>query len=607
LSGTTNWERFKKSWSYVLPYFKGHNLGIFVVLVLTVIAASTESIIALSVKKGLEWFYINPEIGKKIVWTVPVFIVSIFFYRAVFTFTSKYLLERICLKVLRDIQVALYRHFIYLSVDHYDRTSTGEMMARTVADAQYMSRLVPIGIESLRMIFNLTGLLAVCIYLQPELMIIAVIAIPLTVFPVQTLSQRMKRYTKKSLKQVAGINTILQETYAGARVIKAFAREAREVERYGSEMNRLLKIQFTYAVSKHLISPLIGVVASFGVAAISYILTSVIVEQLSRDPSIVANYGAFIAAVGMMYNPVRKLGETVGHFNSAYGAVERIQETFERQSTVTEAPEAVDIPPIKETIRYDNVDFKYDQEYVLKQFSLEIKKGELVALVGESGAGKTTVVNLLPRFYDVTGGKIAIDGTDIRKATFSSLRMQIGVVYQETFLFNDTVFYNISYGSDNKTKEDVVAAAKAAFAHEFIMELPGGYDTMIGERGVRLSGGQRQRIAIARALLKDPPILILDEATSALDTQAEREVQKALDTLMKNRTTVAIAHRLSTVRHADKIVVIKDFRVVEQGTHAELMALDGEYKRLYEMQFFLGEYATDHYGGKREEGQAAGS
>jgi subfamily B ATP-binding cassette protein MsbA len=461
-----------------------------------------------------------------------------------------------------------------------------------------MHRIVPMVIDIIHDIFKIAGLVGACFYMEPYLSILAIFAFPLTVYPVQAYSTRMKRYTKKGLKEAAVINSMMQETYSGAKVVKAFAMERTEVGRYQDVMQRLLKIQFKYAAAKHAISPMIGVIAAFGVAPIAYMAGRRVLSVVYEDAGGVANLAAYVVAVTLMYDPVRKLGSTMGHISSAYGAAERIRETFEYQSTVQEAPDAIDIPPMQNEIRYENVSFKYTDETVLADFNLTAKKGQLIALVGVSGSGKSTVVNLLPRFYDATQGRITIDGLDIKKATFKSLRSQIGVVTQETFLFDGTVASNILYGSEGKPLEEVIKVAKAAKVHDFVEKLPKGYETEIGERGVRLSGGERQRIAIARALLKDPPILLLDEATSALDTAAEREVQAALDSLMAHRTTIAIAHRLSTITHADKIVVIKKGRMVEQGTHEELMKLGGEYKRLYEMQFFLGEFKTDHYRGR---------
>lgn len=592
--------RFRNTWDYVMPYFKQYKSRLILVLVLSMFASLFEPGMAYLVKPTLNYLFDEPEIGKKFLWVLPLAIVVAFTYRGVLTFSYKYLLERLCLRVVRDIKTALYEHFMFLSMYHYQRTSTGEMMSRTVTDVGHMHRIVPNAVDSLHQGFQLIGLIAVCFYMEPVLSFLAFVSFPPTIYAVQAVSTRMKRYTKKGLVQTAAINSMMQETYAGSQVVKAFAMEGQEVKRYRKAVNKLLRIQFKYAAVKNLISPLLGIIASLPVAIIAYFAAARVMDQVMNNPDAMENLTSYIVAVGLMFNPVRKLGSITGHFSSAYGAAERIQETFEKQTTVKEAPDAIDIPPMQDRIRYENVSFCYEDEMVLQDFDLEAKKGELVALVGVSGAGKSTVVNLLPRFYDVTEGRITIDGTDIRKATLNSLRFQIGVVTQETFLFNETVADNIRYGAPERSFEEVESVAKAALAHDFITKLPQGYESVIGERGVRLSGGERQRIAIARALLKDPPILLLDEATSALDTAAEREVQKALEQLMKNRTTIAIAHRLSTITHANKIVVIENGRTVEWGTHRELMQKEGEYKRLYEMQFFLGEYATDHYGDARD-------
>ncbi len=599
--------RFRNTWAFVIPYFKQYKSRLILVIFLSMLASLFEPGIAYLVKPTLNYLFDEPEKGKAILFLLPVAIIGAFTYRGIFTFSYKYLLERLCLRVVRDIKTSLYEHFMFLSMYHYQKTSTGEMMSRTVTDVGHMHRIVPNTVDSLHQGFQLIGLTAVCFYMEPVLSLLAFISFPPTIYAVQAISTRMKRYTKKGLVQSAEINSMMQETYAGSQVVKAFAMEGEEVKRYRKAVDKLLGIQFKYAAVKHLISPLLGIIASVPVGIIAYFAGARVIDQVMTNPDAVENLSSYVVAVGLMFNPVRKLGSITGHFSSAYGAAERIQETFEKQTTVKEEPDAIDIPPLQDAVRYENVSFCYEDEMVLQDFNLEAKKGELIALVGVSGAGKSTVVNLLPRFYDVTEGRIAVDGVDIRNATLNSLRMQIGVVTQETFLFNDSVADNIGYGAPHKSLDDVVAVAKAARAHEFIMKLPQGYDSVIGERGVRLSGGERQRIAIARALLKDPPILLLDEATSALDTAAEREVQKALEQLMKNRTTIAIAHRLSTITHADKIVVIENGSIVERGTHRELMQTDGEYKRLYEMQFFLGEYATDHYGDGRDTPQEAKS
>jgi subfamily B ATP-binding cassette protein MsbA len=490
--------------------------------------------------------------------------------------------------VVQDIRIGLYDHFIHLSVDHYDKMSTGEMMSRTQNDVSRMQQVIPLVIDLTQQIVKITALLAVAFYMEWRLTLIALTIGPLTIFPIMQIGYRMKRLTKKGLVELAVLNVIAQETYSGGRVVKAFNMEEKEVDHYTKSNRSLLGIAYRYAKYKYMVKPLTNIIAIIPMALILYLGVSLLHEDFSNA----AEFIAFIAAVGLMSVPVSHFGEINAGFQTAIGAAERIRETFERKSNVVEPPDAFDIGFLENEIRYEGVSFKYEDEWVLNDFNLTARKGELVALVGPSGAGKSTVINLLPRFYDPIGGSIAIDGVDIRQATFKSLRGQIGIVTQETFLFNDTVENNIKYGSEERTHEEVEEAAKAAHAHDFIMQFPDGYDTMIGERGVRLSGGERQRIAIARALVKNPPILILDEATSSLDTEAEREVQMALDVLMKNRTTIAIAHRLSTVRHADRIIVLGQGGVVEQGRHQELMDKGGAYRKLYEMQFFLGEYGA---------------
>jgi subfamily B ATP-binding cassette protein MsbA len=593
----SSYAQFKKTWSYVIPYFYRYKKLMYLVFFLTILASVADPGLAVLADPFINYYVVNPEKGRHILWLIPFGIIALFGYRSIMQFSSKYLLEYLCIQVVRDLQVALYDHYMHLSLDHYERTTTGKMVSRTANDVTYMQRIVPLTIDVLQDFFQLLLLVGVCFYKQPYFSALAILAIPLTVYPVQRVSSAMKRYTKRGLKQISELNSIMVEVYSGAKVVKAFAMENKEVERYRQEMRKYMRLLYKYAAAKNAISPIIGFITAFAIAPIFYIGVVQIVPNLDAEilKEKLGSFVSFMVALVLMYNPVRKLGTSAGHFNSAYGAAERIRETLEQQSTVIEDPHAIELPPLKKSIKYDHVNFSYEHDRVLHDFCLEIKAGELVALVGESGAGKTTVVNLLPRFYDIQSGSITIDGVDIRKATLKSLRLQIGVVTQETFLFADTVHNNICYGAENRSRQEVMAVAKAAYAHDFIMELPQGYDTIVGERGVKLSGGQRQRLAIARALLRDPPILLLDEATSALDTSAEREVQKALDSLMKNRTTIAIAHRLSTIRLADKIVVMKDGRILEQGSHYELMGREGEYKRLYEMQFFLGKFAADHY------------
>ena len=573
--------RTRTALSYVLPYFRPYRLHLIGVIVLAFFANIFEPSLAVSVK--LFFKFIFEEKNLMMAMIAPFSLIFLFLVREGTNFLYDYNRQKLSLKVVQDLQVAVYNHFIHLSLDHFDRMDTGEMMSRTVRDVSNMQMTVPLIIDLGKQLIKFLALAGICISMQPKLSLITFITFPIVGIMVTQIGARMKKYTKKGLAQAAVINVHMKETYSGAMVVKAFAQEDEEVNRYWKKMKKMLRIQFKYARAQALQGPVSNLIAILGVAFVFGLACKwAIAGKFAQD-----NFMAFFTSLGLMIVPLRQLARIQGKIQTAYGAVERVIETLEKEATVKEAPDAIELSSFEKEIRYENVYFKYEDEWVLKNFNLVVKKGELVALVGPSGAGKTTVVNLLPRFYEVSKGRITIDGIDIRRLTIKSLRQQIGIVTQETFLFNDTVENNIKYGSPEKTREEVIEAAKAANAHGFIMKLPQGYDTVIGERGVRLSGGERQRIAIARALVKNPPILLLDEATSSLDTEAEREVQKALDNLMKNRTTIAIAHRLSTIRNADKIIVISDGEIVEQGTHEELIARAGLYRRLYEMQFLL--------------------
>jgi subfamily B ATP-binding cassette protein MsbA len=581
------YSELKRTVGYVYPYFRPYKRRLFWVVLFMLMSSSFEPLGALAVKRFIDDVFIAQSLNMVIYYALAIIILIMI--REIFGYFYRYVREKICFKVVQDIRIALYGHFMHLSVDHYDKMSTGEMMSRTQNDVSRMQQTIPLVIDFSQQLVKVIALSAVCFRMEPVLSLIAVTIGPLTVYPILRIGYALKRYTKKGLAQLAVLNVIAQETYSGARVVKAFSMEDNEVDHYTKSNRALLGISYRYARFKYMVTPATNIIGAVAIALIFYFGCKHMLEGTTEASELVA----FIFAVGMMVNPIRQLGEINASFQTAYGAAERIRETFEKQSSVIEKPDAIDIEPLKRGIRYEHIYFRYEDEWVLKDFNLEAKKGELVALVGPSGAGKTTVINLLPRFYNPMEGRILIDGIDTRDVTFRSLRGQIGIVTQETFLFNDTVENNIKYGSEQKTHQEVIQVARTANAHNFIMQLPRGYDTVIGERGVRLSGGERQRIAIARALIKNPPILILDEATSSLDTEAEREVQKALDVLMQNRTTIAIAHRLSTVRHANKILVLGEGGVIEEGRHQELMKRGGTYKRLYEMQFFLGEYGPE--------------
>ncbi|MGH3054081.1 MAG: ABC transporter ATP-binding protein, partial [Gaiellaceae bacterium] len=421
----------------------------------------------------------------------------------------------------------------------------------------------------------------VAFYQDWFLSLIAFVVFPASVLPMIRLSKRLRSFAKKGQVSMGNMTMLLQETIQGNRVVKAFGMEGYEKQRFGEENDRLFRLFMKGTAIRAFTNPMMEVLAAFGIAGVVwYGGYSVIVGGRTQGAFL-----AFLTALFLLYDPFKGLAKSNSAIQQALGAAERVMELLDTQTDVTDQPGARRLDGIRHGVHFEDVSFRYDDDWVLRHIDLEIHRGEVVALVGMSGGGKSTLADLILRFYDVAEGRITIDGVDVRDCTLASLRAQMAIVTQHTFLFNDTVRNNIAYGDINTDMAAITAAARAAHAHDFIMELPEGYDTIIGELGVKLSGGQRQRLAIARALLKNAPILVLDEATSALDNESERSVQSALDTLMENRTTLVIAHRLSTIRRADRIVVIVRGRIVEQGTHDELLALNAEYRKLYDLQF----------------------
>jgi subfamily B ATP-binding cassette protein MsbA len=425
-------------------------------------------------------------------------------------------------------------------------------------------------------------LIGVVIYRDWKLALMALFIFSLVIIPIKEFGKRLRKFSRKSQQRMGSITTFLHETIAGNRIVKAFNMEDYEKRRFGEENNRFFKIVFKRVKIRALSQPLMELFGGIGLAIIIWVGGYRIIQGEVTP----GTFFSFMTALFMLYAPIRDLNKVNLEVQEGMAAAIRVFELLDTAPEITEEEGAFPLPPISKGIDFQGITFKYGEETVLKDISLHVNVGEVVALVGMSGAGKTSLVNLLPRFYDVEKGQILIDGHDIRKATFKSLRDQIALVTQQTILFNDTVRSNIAYGNiSGCSDQEIIEAAKAAHAHDFIRKLPEGYDTLIGEQGVKLSGGERQRLSIARALLKNAPILILDEATSSLDSDSETEVQKALDQLMKGRTVFVIAHRLSTIRNAHRIIVLSERQIVEQGTHEELIVLNGEYRRLYDLQF----------------------
>jgi subfamily B ATP-binding cassette protein MsbA len=512
---------------------------------------------------------------------VLIALIIVFLINASTSFFSEYAFQKVGLSTVRDLRNELYERLIYQSHRFFSERSTGEMVSRIISDADQIQAAVSTRMGDLfQESFTLLGLVVYVFFTNPELALICMIGAPALVIPVVHFGRRLRGTTHRSQERMADMTTLLEETIRGVRIVKAFTMERFEIRRFFDATRRHLSSNLKAQRIQALNSPVMALLAGCGMAALFLYAH----RRISAHTLTLGQFVSFFAALLAMYQPVKKLNKVNLSVNAAFVAAERVFRMLDIPNEVTDTPDAIAISSVGSGIRYERVSFSYKAEPVLREVNLTVAPGEIVAIVGGSGAGKSTFVNLLPRFYDVNEGCIAIDGHDIRDVSLLSLRTLMGFVTQEVVLFNDTVRNNIAYGSDGE-EQRVIDAAKAANAHDFISALPQGYDTEIGESGVLLSGGQRQRLAIARALFKDPPILILDEATSALDTESERLVQGALERLMRGRTTLVIAHRLSTIRSADKIVVLDKGVIVEEGPHEELLARRGIYRKLYDLQF----------------------
>ncbi|HVT45550.1 MAG TPA: ABC transporter transmembrane domain-containing protein [Thermoanaerobaculia bacterium] len=521
---------------------------------------------------------------------IPVMFLVVFIVRAVTTFFSEYAFQKVGLSTVRDLRNELYESMMNQSHRFFSERSTGELISRIVSDADQIQAAVSIRMGDL---FQETATLIVLssyvVLVNTELAFFTLIVAPVIVYPIIQFGRRLRRTTHKSQERMAGVATLLEETIKGVRIVKAFTMERFEARRFREATQKHLDMNLKAQRIQALTSPVMELLA--GICIVLLLLYAG--YRIQTGALSQGQFLSFLMALALMYAPVKRLNKVNLAMNSAISAAERVFRMLDVENEVMEKPDAIRISAVGAGIAFEGVSFTYGTEPVLEKIDLSIAPGELVALVGSSGAGKTTLVNLLPRFYDVSDGRITIDGHDVRYLTLASLRGLIGFVTQEVVLFNDDVRNNIAYGRADISEAEVIEAARAANAHDFIMELPEGYDSQIGEGGVLLSGGQRQRLAIARALFKDPPILVLDEATSALDAESERLVQQALANLMRGRTTLVIAHRLSTVRRADKIVVLDKGSIQEIGRHEELLARQGIYRRLYDMQFLEEESPTE--------------
>jgi subfamily B ATP-binding cassette protein MsbA len=521
-------------------------------------------------------------------WTIVAYaLVASTVLKGCFDYLGTYLVNHAGFGMITNLRNDLYDSVLRRSAAFFQKHTTGTLISTIINDIERVQyAMSSILAEFLQQFFSFLFTAALVIMLGKQLAWVLLLFIPVIVFSAIRIGRRVRSTTRTGQDQLADVQNILQETIAGNRIVKAFGMESWEIARFRTAAQRLFRANLRSVAAAAISSPLMD---TFGAIAIALLLL-LGREQIAHNQLTLGAFIAFVAAVLSMYNPVRKFAVFNNSFQQALGASSQLFKFMDTEDLVSEKPGAKALPRFSRAIQFDNVSFSYQADgegsrEILHNINLEVRRGEILAIVGSSGAGKSTLVHLLPRFFDVSSGRILVDGHDVRDVTVSSLRSQIGIVTQDTVLFNDTVRNNIAYGQPNVAMKEVEGAARAALAHDFIQALPAGYDTVIGERGVRLSGGERQRLAIARALLKNAPVLILDEATSALDSESEALVQSALHNLMSGRTVLVIAHRLSTVRRADRIVVIENGTIADIGTHEDLMSKLGTYRRLYELQF----------------------
>ncbi len=569
---------YRRLLAFLRPYYG--RLGV-AMLCMIVLAACTAAL-AWALRPALD----DALTGKnqQMIYLIPVMIIGLYIVKGIAYYGQAYLMGFIGQRVIFDLRNALYRRLTEQSLGFFAHRKTGEMLARLSYDVTLVQAAVSTTVTSLmRDVATIVFLIAVILYQDWMLALISLMVFPVVVYPIARFGRNMRRASRDGQVSMGEMSSLVEETVGGIRVVKAFGMEDYERGRFERFTRDFLRHQLRTVRVSALSFPIMELLAGFGIAGVLLYGGLKVASGQTTAGTLVS----FLAALIMLYEPVKRLSSANNQIQQGLAASERIFEVMDEPVTIQDSSSAVPLAGFRQGIAFEHVALQYPgaERPVLQDVSFEVGVGEVVALVGRSGAGKSSLVNLIPRFIDVSGGTVRIDGHDVRELTQDSLRAQMAFVTQEVILFNDTVLSNIAYGHDEADMAKVEAVAKAANAHEFIVSLPQGYQTLVGERGVILSGGQRQRLSLARALLKDAPILILDEATSSLDTESERLVQQAIDRLMQGRTVIVIAHRLSTIRHASRIVVLDQGRVTQVGTHDELLAAGGLYAELYHMQF----------------------
>jgi subfamily B ATP-binding cassette protein MsbA len=563
----------------LIALIKDNWFRLFLAMGFSLLVSVSTAVSAYLIKPAIDDIFFKNDI--KMLMVIPVIVIFIYVLRGVGMYGQEYLMNYVGESIIRRLRNSLYDHIQDMSLSFFQEEKTGVLMSRITYDVYIIKAMVSTAVTgAIRDCFTIIGLTFVIFYQDWKMALIAFVVLPLAFFPVVEFGRRIRKVSTGCQEAMADLSAFLHESFAGNKIVKAFGMESYEKKRFFEKTLKYFKLEMKAVIVRSLSSPIMEFLGGLGIAFIIWYGGTNVISGTSTA----GTFFSFMAAVIMLYDPVKKLSHLNNAIQQGMAAADRIFNVIDRKSDITEQPNPVTIQPGPHRVTFQDVSFKYKDDLVLKNINLKVSEGEILALVGMSGGGKTSLVNLIPRFYDVIKGAILIDDIDIRKASIDSLRAQIAIVTQDPILFNDTIRNNIAYGNRDATDKEIERVAKAAYAYDFIRSFPDKFETTIGELGGRLSGGEKQRICIARALLKDAPILILDEATSSLDAESEMLVQKALANLMKGRTTFVIAHRLSTIAYAHRIIVIVHGQIVEEGKHEDLLALEGEYHKLYQMQ-----------------------